>query len=363
MSYTKAVINLQNLRSNLRIMQSYLGTSGKLCPVIKADAYGHGDIPIARALERWGVEYLGVSSWYEGSRLREAGVSTRIIQFCPPRYQDMEDVITSNIEMVVSERAQIVDIAARADKLCRTAKVHIKIDIGMHRLGCRPEQAQKLIEEIDNQESLVLAGVCTHLPNGEIADCLETVAQIKAFQKITQKILRNREITPLIHIANSGTLCNYSIPFQTLARPGLGLYGYHSEQVVQQQLLPVMSLYSRLMLTKRLEPGESCSYGGTWTTKKATNIGVVATGYGDGYPRNLSNKGRVAIQGTYYPIVGNICMDLMMIDLGDDTYPQETQVTLFGEDGPSAQEIATLSGTIVYEILCSISKRVQRIYT
>ncbi len=363
MSYTKAVINLQHLKSNLRVMQERLGPQGKLCPMIKADAYGHGDIPIARALERWGVEYLGVSSWYEASRLREAGISTKIIQFCPLRYQDMEDALTSNIEVVVSERSQISDIATRAALLGKIARIHLKIDVGMHRLGCEPAEAEGLIREIDSHNSLLLSGVATHLPSGEIPEDLETREQILTFQTLVATMLKERKEMPLIHIANSGTLCNYSIPFQTLARPGLGLYGYHPERRIQKKLYPVMSLYSRVMFVKRLLPGEACSYGGTWKTDKETTIGIIATGYGDGYPRQLSNRGRVSIEGTYYPIVGNICMDLMMVDLGGDIYPQETRVTLFGEEGPSATEIAELSNTIVYEVLCSISKRVQRIYT
>ncbi len=363
MSYTTAVINLQNLQSNLRVMENHLGIRGKICPMIKADAYGHGDIQVARALERWGIEYLGVSSWYEASRLREAGVSTKIIQFCPARYQDLEHMITSNIEMVVSEKTQIADIAEKAMRLGNQAKVHLKVDVGMHRLGCRIEQASELLLAAEERPALLLAGICTHLPNGEQPNNQETRAQIGMFRDVVEELLQHTKQRPLIHIANSATLCNYPIPFQTLARPGIGLYGYHPEQSVQERLLPVMTLHSRLMAIKRLQAGESCSYSSTWRTKKDTTIGVVATGYGDGYPRLLSNRGRVAIEGKFYPIVGNICMDLLMVDLGEEMYPLETRVTLFGEGGPSAEEVAAFSGTIVYEVLCSLSKRVQRIYT
>ncbi len=362
MTYTSAIIDLQNLESNLRVMQEYLGKNKKLCPMIKADAYGHGDIPIARALERLGVPYLGVSSWYEGSRLREAGVSTKIIQFCPARAQNIEDILLSNVEMVVSDEQQIRQIAKIATSLHIKARVHLKVDVGMHRLGCRTEEFQNLLNLICSDESLSLEGICTHLPNGEDEHSEITQQQIDSFYHTLSK---NLEPTtkPLIHLANSATLCNYPIDFQTLARPGIGIYGYHANKEVQKKLQPVMTLTSRLMAIKKLKQGESCSYGGTWITKKDTTLGVVAIGYGDGFPRALSNRGEVAIQGKRYPIVGNICMDLLMIDLGNDSYPVETMVTLFGEGGPSIEEVAELNNTIVYEILCGISKRVKRIYT
>ncbi len=363
MTYTSAIIDLQNLESNLRVMQKHLGTKGQLCTMIKADAYGHGDIPIARSLEKLGVPYVGVSSWYEGSRLREAGVSTKIIQFCPARVQNLEDILLSNVEMVVSDEQQIQQIIQTAKTLKVQARVHLKVDIGMHRLGCRPEHFQTLLNLICSEKNLSLEGVCTHLPNGEEEHNPTTQQQIDTFYHTVSKQIAGINPPPLIHLANSATLCNYPIDFHTLARPGLGIYGYHANREIQKSLKPVMTLTSRLMSIKKLKKGESCSYGGTWTTAKDTNLGIVAIGYGDGFPRSLSNRGRVTIEGKTYPIVGNICMDLLMVDLGSDSYPVETVVILFGEKGPSIEEVAELNNTIVYEILCGISKRVKRIYT
>lgn len=367
MRATRAVIRLDHLKWNLGQIRSRVGPKPAVCLAVKADAYGHGIIPVGLAAAGYGVDYLAVASVDEGLDLREAGSDLPILLYSLATPEEMPDAVTGDLTPMLSDAQQVDAYAAEADRQGRRLTVHIKVDTGMGRIGCRPADAAPLARRVAEAPSLILGGVSTHFASADSADEAYTKGQIRAFED-TLAGIRGAGVDPgIVHAANSGGVIGHSESWYDMVRPGIVAYGSYpsDEQARELDLRPVMELRSRVVYIKRVERGEAVSYGMTWRAPRRTWVGTIPVGYGDGYNRLLSNRGRVLIGTETYPIAGRVCMDQIMVDLGPECRVERyDEAVLFGytPGAPSVEELAELCETIPYEITCSITKRVPRVY-
>ncbi|MDR1626364.1 MAG: alanine racemase [Spirochaetia bacterium] len=359
------IIHRDNFLYNLGETRRLAGPGIKISAAVKANAYGHGALAIARAAEKGGADFLGVASPAEGVELRAGGIQMPILLYglCLP--QDAGVLAQNDISAAAAGGEDIAAFEKAAGRLGKKARLHLKIDTGMGRVGCRPQDAAALAWRITKSPHLVLEGVFTHFPSSDEKDPSCTQNQIGLFSR-TLESLRSGGIDPgIVHASNSGALMQYPAARFSMVRPGIILYGYYPSAEVPRLFAakPVMELRAPVLFVKAVEAGTSVSYNRTWTARQKTFIATLGVGYADGYPRFLSNKGRVLIHGESHPLVGRLSMDQTMVDLGPETRvrPGEEAV-LFGPDpaGPDAEEIARIGGTIPYEITCNISLRVPR---
>lgn len=378
MSYrhTSAIIHLDHLKHNLQTLRALVGPKVFFCPMVKANAYGHGDIEVARCLEKNGVTTLGVGLVEEGLLLRENGIKTELLVFGVFGTDAVEEVLQKKLTPVLSTWDQLHSL----EKITQPLNVHLKFDTGMHRLGFSMSDADKLASYFQTHKKLQLKGLLTHLYKAEDADQFEGASfeQLKKFKTIEQKF---STFSPLTHTLNSAGLLHFSqhknkklphdISTEQGVRPGLLIYGV-SPLTQGPQIKPVMSLRSHIVRYHHLAAGESVSYGGTWKASTASIVGVVPMGYADGYHRRLSNHGELLFRGRKVPVIGNVCMDYLMVDLTKALAQQnsenlgEEEVTLFGYDSQGhlldASEVAVKAQTIPWEILTSVGERVPREY-
>jgi alanine racemase len=369
MRATRAIIRLDHLRNNLDIIRERTASGEKrpaLCLAVKADAYGHGIREIGKAAQRFGVDALAVATVDEGLELRQAGVTRPILLYSLPLPGEIESIVTAGITPLVCD-FEFIDLLEKACRPLQTSvTVHLKIDSGMGRIGCHPSQATDLAVRITSSKLLTLGGVSTHLAASDTADPAFTRNQLAVFEQAVGAI-RDAGVEPgIVHAANSGGVLEYPGSWYDMVRPGIAAYGYYpsDEQARSFDLLPVMELKSKVVLIKQVEKGTPISYGMKWHAPRRTWIGTVPVGYGDGYSRSLSNKGTVVIGEDAYPVVGTVCMDQIMIDLGMSCRVNRfDDVILFGSTpgAPTAETVAEWCGTIPYEITCMISSRVPRI--
>lgn len=378
---TCAVIHLKNLEHNVRILKSQLANEGIFfCPMVKANAYGHGDVIIAKSLEQMGVSQMGVGLIEEGAFLRSHGVKTPILFFGMSDYRSIKEITHNKLIPLVSEFSQLKDLER---ELPEGHPVHLKFDTGMHRLGFSPEKTLELVDHFQMSSKLKLEGVLTHLHTGEDFSSEDSASfrQLAHFHEIRQKfqpITQKRRI--YFHALNSAGYLNsirnrdfYTkhLSLKNLGvRPGLALYGIKPIECSEIQLQPVMSLRSQVVKIQKVKNGDGVSYGHTWKASRDSLIGIVPIGYADGYHRNLSNKASVLWEDQRIPQIGNVCMDYLMVDLTDLQIKNNLddilkgEITLFGESkngvALSAEELAQKSGTIVWEILTSVGVRVPR---
>lgn len=334
---------------------------------VKADAYGHGAIPISKVAEEEGIDYLGIATLEEGREIRKGGITIPLLLLGLPVPEEIPGVVHHNIIPVVADRSLISAFAMEAENQGKIVEVHLKVDTGMGRIGCRPEDTLPIIHFIRQHPSLRLGGVCTHFPAADSQDKSFTRHQIKLFlQAISQ--VKQEGINPgIIHAANSGAIIDLEDAHFNMIRPGILAYGYYpsTEQHRNLPITPVMELATKVVFLKKHPPGTPISYGMTYKTQSQTIIATLPIGYGDGYNRLLSNKGEVVIRHKRYPIIGRICMDQCMVELGIASPVQlYDNVILFGPSGecPDAEELAGKIGTIPYEVTCMVGKRVPRIY-
>ncbi|MFW5743859.1 MAG: alanine racemase [Spirochaetota bacterium] len=367
MRATRAVIRLDHLKWNLDRIRASIGPRAAICLAVKADAYGHGIVPIGLSAAGFGVDYLAVASVDEGLDLREAGSELPILLYSLATPEEMPDAVAADLTPMLSDAEQIDAYAAEAARQGTRLTVHLKIDTGMGRIGCRPADAAGLARRVAAAPALVLGGVSTHFASADAADEAYTKRQIQTFDDALDQI-RAAGIDPgVVHAANSGGVIGHAESWYDMVRPGIVAYGSYpsDEQARALELRPVMELRSRVVYIKRVERGEAVSYGMTWRAPRRTWIATIPVGYGDGYNRLLSNRGRVLIGGESYPIAGRVCMDQIMVDLGPECRVQRyDEAVLFGytPGAPSAEELARLCETIPYEVMCSITKRVPRVY-
>ena len=361
-----AEISLDRLKDNCEIVQKAVG-SAKIMAAIKADAYGHGAIEVARTLESEGIDIFGVAGVEEGIELREAGIKSKILVLSPILYSQIETILHYDIIPTISELGFFEVLDKRLKELGRPFPVHIEIDTGMTRTGFSLEQATEAVEKINASPRIKIDGIFSHFPLAD-ADGAFTQRQIEKFNALIDDLKQRKSEIGLVHLANSSGIFKWPDSHYNLVRPGVALYGLRSSPsiVYQGDFKPVMALKSRVVNIRHTEPGTPISYGHTFLTKRRSSIATVSVGYGDGYPRLLSNKGEVLIHSRRAPIVGTVCMDLIMVDVTNIPRVQVGDIaTLFGQDGESTisvEECAEKANTIVYEITSGIGPRVARVF-
>lgn len=372
MRATKAIINLENLKYNISQVKKLVGENTKICIPVKADAYGHGAVQVAIAAMKAGACALAVASVSEGVELRDAGIVAPIISLSLPTPVEIDEILNYDIQPLVMDSEFINALNEEAKKLNILGKVHLKIDTGMSRIGCDPQEAVKLAVQISRTKNLELCGVATHFSVSDSKNSKDiefTKKQITTFKKAIAKI-REREINPgLVHAANSGAIIQYPETYFDMVRPGILIYGYSPSDDLENaiSLKPVMSLRTKVVLIKKIRKGTTVSYGCHWKANEDTYIGTLPIGYADGLSRSLSNGLKVRIGNELFPIVGTICMDQCMINLGSTPWVQRwDEVEIFGNGSLAqnncANDLAKIAGTISYEIISNINKRVPRVY-
>lgn len=367
---TRAIINLDNLRNNYGIMRSFIGADVKVMGIIKANAYGHGMLEIANRLISLGVNYFGVAFLEEGIFLREHGIKTPILVMGGINIEQIPDFIRHDIDITTSSLDKTRAISETSASLRKVAKVHIKIDTGMERLGVHWYNSHEFVDETFNSPNIVVEGIFSHFAKSDsikVKDREFTELQIKRFDEILGYMASKGYDAKYIHCANSAGILNYKNSYFNMVRPGLMLYGYSVlPPGFKGVLKPVMTLLTKVSYFKVIPPGTGVSYNHTFTSEIQTRIVTLPVGYGDGYNRLLSNRGEVMIRGKKYTVAGNICMDQMMVDLGPGGEAfNGDDVLLFGkycEDEIRLEDLCEKIHTIPYEILTMISNRVPRIY-
>lgn len=366
-----AEINLDAILHNMEQMRGLLKEDTKIMGVIKTDGYGHGAVPIGKELEKldytWGYATATVE---EAEILRRNGLKKPILVLgatFPEQYECMADLeIRVNVYSI--EQAERMEEAAA--KMNKKIMVHAKIDTGLSRLGFQvTEQAADEIARISQMPHIIMEGIFTHFAKSDAADKTMANQQMEAFAKMKEMLSDRRVEIPMIHCSNSAAIIDMPEANMSVVRAGISLYGmWPSDEVKKENidLAPVMSLKSRIVFLKELEKGRTISYGATYETTKVERIATIPIGYGDGYPRSLSNKGYVLIHGKKAPICGRICMDQFMVDVTDIPEAKEGDVvTLVGKDHGAEitmEEIGDLSGRFNYEFACDLGKRIPRVY-
>lgn len=369
-----AEINLSNLTHNLTNLRKHL-KNARLMGIVKADAYGHGAVPVARTLLEGGADTLGVAICEEGMTLRENNISAPILVMGFTPEQLLHEAVRLNLAQTVFSPDGAKQLAAQASRLSKKATVHIKIDTGMSRLGFLPTaESVKQICEIAQNPNLFIEGIFTHLATAGNIETGFMYEQLARFKWMIGELEKWGLNIPVKHISNSGAFAHMcSNPgindfAMDTVRLGIMLYGYPpsaemADTCAPLDLKPVMRLMSRVCMVKELDENVGVSYGHIFKTTRKTKIAVLSIGYADGYPRLLSRGGRVLIGGNFAPVAGTICMDQCMADITDiPNVKVGDPVTMMGEKGVCADSLAETAGTISYEILCGIGKRVPRTY-
>ena len=363
-----AEISLSALGQNFHELQR-LAKGSEVLPVVKANAYGHGLVPVSKALIQAGARFLAVAFVQEGVALRNSGLNCPILVLTPTLTPEIPSLLNSRLTPQVSSLEGAKALVKEARKLkINNLVVHVKIDTGMARVGVRTPQALKEIAAIQNVPGIKVEAVYTHLATADWSDPKYAWKQITLFRQALEKI-NEAGMTPSTHIANSASLITYYPQSKgTWVRPGIALYGVYPNPKMKNKakLTPVMQLKTRILHMKVLEKGESVSYGRTYTAKKKIKVATLGIGYADGLIRSLSNKGYCLIRGKKVPLIGTVCMDMTMADVSKVPGVKTGDVaTIFGRDGNAflpVEEQAALAGTISYELLCAVGERVQRIY-
>ncbi|MDY6934348.1 MAG: alanine racemase [Spirochaetota bacterium] len=367
-SKTYLEIDIGAIERNIRIIKEIVGADRKILLAVKADGYGHGAIQISRFVEESGlVDILGVASHEEGIELRRAGISLPILVLglILPYKENIGTILDYDLTQTVADYPLSEQISKEAKSRNKSAKLHLKIDTGMGRIGCKHENSVMIAKSINHLESIILEGVFSHLPVSDIIDSEFTINQIKIFNNIIKELEIEKIDVKYKHIANSAAILNYPESLFNMARPGIMAYGYYpvkNNNNKKIDLTPSMSLKSYIIFSKRVKKGTSLSYGLTYTAERDSNIATIPIGYGCGYSRFLSNKGQIIINNKIYPVVGRVCMDQILINTGDDEYAPGEEVIVFGKEGITVETLADWIGTIPYEIICSISRNIKRKY-
>lgn len=364
-----AEINLDSIAKNVRAIKERLDEKTKLLAVVKADAYGHGAEEVSKVCLFNGADELAVATCDEGVQIRNCSIKVPILILGNTVLGQIETVINYELTQTVFsfERAKIMSEIAR--KIGKTAYVQIKIDTGMSRIGFLPNDDEILeIKKIFELPNIKVTGVFTHFATADEKDKSFTLEQFRKFEYVTKKLNEMGYTGFDRHCANSGTILDLKEFQMDMVRAGIIIYGmYPSEEVRKEvKLYPAMSLKTQISYVKELEKGVSIGYGRTYFTKRKTKVATIPIGYADGYFRAFSNKAKVIVNGEFAKVIGNVCMDQTMIDVTDIKDVKEGDcVIVMGKENEKqvlAEDLAKIAGTINYEIVCNVGKRVPRVY-
>ena len=354
-------IDLSALEYNIKQIKKLVSKNVKILCVVKADGYGHGMIQVAKKINRCGVDYFGIASIDEGITLRKQGIKKPILILENSLKEHAKYIIDYNLTQSVCTKESALSLNNYAKRKKKIAKIHIKIDTGMGRLGIWHKQALAFIKNINKLKSLQIEGIYTHFPSAD-TDKKFTNYQIRCFNTLIKKIKQNNINIPFCHAANSIGLVDYKNSHLNLVRPGIILYGIYPKKNMQSKikLKPVLSFKTKIIYLKKIPTGRSISYGRTYVSQHPTTIATLPVGYSDGYLRGLSNKAEVIIKGRRFRVVGRVCMDQTMVDLRNSNSVKigDTAV-LVGKQGKESialEELSKHAGTIPYELACSIGK-------
>lgn len=365
---TSAIIDRSAFRHNLAMVRAYVGDRPAIMPVVKADAYGHGALQLSQEALRLGVRWLAVARYHEGLALRAAGIDTPILVFEIVPRESIEASLAAELRLTVASDAHAEAISGVATRSNLRAVIHVKVDTGMGRLGVVHDAAADCLERIARLPGVTVEGVYSHFATSEDPDQAYAREQLRRFTAVLNDLERRNIRPPLRHMANSGAVIALPDSHFDIVRPGIMLYGYPPAQGMSQAhpVRPVMALRSRVSFLKTVAAGTSISYGRRYSTSGRTTIATIPVGYADGFARLLTGKSQCIIRGRRFPIVGTVCMDHVMADLGAEPGVQEgDEVTLIGSDGTeeiTAWDVASIAGTIPYEVTSLITPRVPRIF-
>ncbi|QNP40796.1 alanine racemase [Lysobacter solisilvae (ex Woo and Kim 2020)] len=362
---TRIRVQLEHLTFNLRNIRSHVGVP--VMAIVKANAYGHGLVPVALHLQAQGVEQLGVAFVEEGIALRQAGVTVPILVLGGIFGPQVAQFITHDLEITVSSLDKLRQAEAAAEAVGRKAVIHLKVDTGMERIGVHSYSAKPFIEAALASRWCVVKGIYSHLACADDPASPMTLLQLERFLEACAHIERAGAPMPIRHLANSGGVLHFPQTHLDMVRPGIVLYGVLPDPAARATVAvkPALSLVSKVVYFKVVKAGNPVSYGATWAPSHDTRVVTVPIGYGDGFPRALSSRGDVLVRGQRYPIVGRICMDQFMVDIDHDSAWNEDEVVLIGAQGGeriTAEAVAQAAGTIPYEILVGLNDRIPREY-
>ena len=367
-----AEVDLDAIWENMVHMKENIAENTKILAVIKTDGYGHGGVPIAKMLEQLDFMFGYAAATYEEAHvLREAGVKKPILILGYTFPYCYEELIREEIRPAVYRRDTVEELVAAAAKVGQKAKVHIKVDTDMGRIGITPdEEGLEFVRFLMGHPELEVEGIFTHFAKSDEEDKTSANHQLALFQNFIDRIQTELGLTiPVKHCSNSAAILEMPQANMDMVRAGITTYGLYPSEEVRKDIVPLraaMSLYSHIVYCKTIHAGQSVSYGGLFTAQKDTRVATIPVGYGDGYPRSLSGKGYVLIRGKKAPILGRVCMDQFMVDISEIPGVMEgDKVTLLGVDGTeriTAEELGELSGRFNYEFVCDLGKRIPRVY-
>jgi alanine racemase len=361
---TRAVISLGAIAHNISEIRKRIGGERDLMAVVKADGYGHGSVAVSWIALKNGANYLGVATPEEGQQLREAGINAPILVLGLIQPEEAYKVADFNLEQTICSFEFAKELNQIAANTGTRINVHIKLDTGMGRVGLVPKDVLTFVKMVSRLKHLDVKGIFSHFSCADEVDKTSARKQIEIFKRLLRDIEASGIKIPKKHIANSAGILDLPESYFDLVRPGIMIYGlYPSNEVSHSiELKPAMTLMTKVIFVKRVPPGCPISYGRTFITQKETIVATLPVGYADGYNRLLSGQGEVLIKGRRVPLIGRICMDMCMIDVSNlkNVQPGD-EVVLFGKGLP-VDEIAKKIGTINYEVVCAIGKRVPRVY-
>ncbi|KIR02040.1 Alanine racemase [Lachnospiraceae bacterium TWA4] len=366
----KAEVDLEAIYQNIVKLKAMVPEGKKMCAVIKTDGYGHGAVQIAKKVDKI-VDFYAIATIEEALELRQAGITTPLLILGFSEIGDFETLILNDVRPTIFEVEDAIEFSKVAKRLGKTAKIHVKLDTGMGRLGfyAGDDYTVAKILEISKLENIEIEGMFTHFAKADEKDKTAVNEQLRLFTKVANELKEAGLQIPILHCSNSaGIIDDHGKEFD-MVRAGIVIYGlYPSDEVHKERvkLEPALTLKSHIVYLKEVEAGRQISYGGTFTAPKTMKVATIPVGYGDGYPRLLSNKGEVLIRGQRAKILGRVCMDQFMADVTDiEGVAKGDEVILIGKSGNEeilADEIANLTGTINYEVVCDLGKRIPRYY-
>lgn len=368
---TTAHVDLEALAGNLRSIQHWLQEQRPAAPpeviaVVKANAYGHGAPQVARALEAAGATVLACADIEEGAALRAAGVTADILVFGALSLSDLDGIFDCRLTPTISTPGAAVAVEAAAARYRQRVRYHLKLDTGMHRLGFRADNLRRTVPSLLASDHLELAAVYTHFATADVPESPLFAAQAAAFDRALQDLAALGARPVMRHACNSAGIIRDASVWYDAVRPGLLLYGIVPPPLATSlRVRPVMRLVSRVVAVKGMRAGEATGYGARFVAQRPTTLAIIPAGYADGLDVRLAGRGHVLIRGQRAPIVGSVCMDMIMVDVtGLDASPGDEAVLLGqqGRDAIDAREMADAVGTIPWEVVCRVGSRIERVY-